>query len=1191
MASDKYTVKPAATPSPTALAQRLGKFQPDEEEAFMTWYGNTYKDKGWTSNPGEAPVDPRQAFRDEQDEGDDISDDIPEPVSKYTVVEPPKYSVTPAGASSPSWRQGSVKDVQSPAKPSAAQLLSTERPLPSYAKWLDNPLTRSVGEVLGDLGDSVERYVDKPARQLMYKEDPLEMLTAQAPGEWNDASLGDILWHQAKTLGTAVLSSPLTAPVTMIGRLARRVPHVGAVPHEPPTGQSPLVPQPPVSNVPVAPVPDVRTLAQAAQDAQLQSARGIQPSPSVGSDLRSPVPVGELPTGSILRGHVDPLASQYQGPQYQTLPTGSLTQVKPPELNVESGYPTEYPLLPSTPRSGPVDVTGFESRLMHGKAPEGPPAPPLLSAEDLLIRKRELQQLEFQAVTKDVASIPDLPPESEHLPSFLRDTSKSRRIEQQARYEQKLAEETKVLSPREPQSPPSLGLRAQPVQAGPASAPLTEFSTEKTLTQRAPRSLEKVFLHALDVLPRLGPYTTRLKDILHYTRDYSEQGTMHNFLDYTRLLESLYGKKTLTKRYDAVAQLPSGTVPRLERLQALLNASVKDYGLTQKESDALVELHYAQGNLEKVSQYAKDQLPVRSPKVQKLFQDGWQIATGRASSHPAVQQYAKVHDPITGDATPVGPPTPYWPHQATSGHVKELLSEDRLQKIYSKGRYDMSFEKFKEKFIAWYENDDPGVQLRKFAGIEYKRFFDALDDANSHKRGVADSLRKMGYETDPLRMLVRHNMFALKRAAYLEHEAEITQVMTQLGIEYGLGSQPYKWVKSILDRSQGISKREDFTKAADNPLHIAQSIAYPAFLKASWKQNFLLQPNYSILQSGLMPVVESSWKFLGSKLGWSKEKIFDATQRSGATFPHLLTSYHLPEGYSDQYAKLAQSLNLFSGSDKLTRRFAALAEAPAMAKIGREFWMNPAEQKWRGLLQERNINPMELYTELSKVPKEQWVSGVPPVPQQFVNRAMQVSSNKAMGRTGIHSLQSWAAIDNDLHHIMLMLHRQIASNEGMLWNSILNAPTAGQGIKRALVFLVGAEAAGIVYQGVVNLLLGNDLMDVNKSLVKTFGGHDEAAFYAKALLMGLGTWTAGIALTGLEAAGGNVMSPVYSFMSPPIAALVDETANKLLRGNVKDPLLRLQPSEAVTTISRYGEKAQRERERGGTGVPNPLKVP
>lgn len=1156
-------------------------------------------------SPHSETVRQAQAVTEANKRGDEQPINLDEPVNLDSPVNLDEPSI-------PGLRQGSTADVQvqKPTREmSPTELLNRQTSTVPYASESSvlgvlNKGLGHVGETVGDLGATYEKYIGKPFREMNFKRDPLETLAEQTPG--NDATLGQALWHKVRTLGTAVLADPMTALVPpSISGLGRARPRPGpSTPPESPVtpAASPVAPNP-VSPAPVVrpPVPDITDLAKAAQEQQLLLAQSQAGAGISSTESRAPVPVGQLPTGSLSRGVVPQLSSEYPGPHLQTLPTGSLAQVKPGQVSVEAGRPTEYPLLPSQQEFSPQEVTQFESRRLHGKSPEGPPAPPVKSAEDLLAERltmRDLQQQSFQEATKDAPELPPVPPDVEKLPGFLQPKFQMRQQKQAERYQsvQQEAQSEKAPFPgstQGPRSEPHLSptLR-QPEQSSPASSQLSDsmFSTSPTQTQRAPRPLEKVFLQALDVLPKLGPFSSRLRDILHYTRDYSEQGTIHNFLDYTQLVEKLYGKKQLTARWKALAEIPDGTLT--EKAHTLLNASAKDWGMTQKEIDALVELHYAQGDLRKVSEYAKSHLPVNDSKVRQLFQDGWQIATGRASSHPAVQKYAQVHDPVTGEATPVGQPTPYWPHQAVNQQVKELLSEDRLRKIYSKGQYKMDFETFKDRFMKWYQDDSPENRLRKFAGFEYKRFFDALDDANSHQRGVADSLRKMGYETDPVRMLVRHNMFALKRAAYLEHEAEIKQLMSQLGVEYGLSSQPYKWIKSIVDRASGISQREDFSRSASNPLHIAQSIAYPAFLKASWKQNFLLQPNYAVLQIGLRPVVESSWKFLGSKLGWSDLQIKAATERSGATFPHFMTSYHMPEGLTDQYAKTMQTLNLFSPSDTLTRRFTALAEGPAMTKISREFWKNPAEPKWRGLLNERNINPTELYTALSQIPKEQWVNGVPPVPQQFINRAMQVSANKAMGRTGIHSLQSWVAVDKDLHQIMLMLHRQIASNEGMLVNSILNAPTAGQGIKRALVFLVGAEAAGAVYQGVVNLLVGNDLLDVNKSLVKTFGGHKEAAFMAKSLLMGIGTFTAGIALTGLEAAGGNKMSPVYSFMSPPIASLVDDTMNKLIRGELKDPLLRLQPSETVATVSRYGEKQKRERERaGGASLPNPLQLP
>ncbi len=1051
------------------------------------------------------------------------------------------------GRAVPSFRQGSVSDIQLP-KTTTEQFLTPRSSIP-WESELPTPIRkvlRGTVDAVSEVGQAYEEAIAGPYARTAFKEDPLETMAKRAPGP--DASVWDHILHSTKTLGVGLLRDPLTAlGPSVLTRPRPKTAGPTTAGEAPPASPGPATPPvQPVMPSPTAPLePSITELAKAARDQQLTAAAEQQAAQRhIGMDQTEPARLVELPTGTISRQQrhePDPLV--FESPQYSTLPTGSLVRVRPVEEQLGQGLPPETPVLPSE-RGGPKERTIFESRPLHGRGK-------VKDAFDLLREKRYQQEKLYNDLLK-TRPVPDEP-----------------------------VPEPSVLYHKTP-------LMKQPEQAGPASDTIP-VPAIKSGAQRSPHMTEKALFHALDVFPQLGPYTARLRDILHYTRDYSEQGTLQNLRDYAALLKETYGEAKVAKQLQSV----DWSNPR-QALPAILNTSVEKWGISLAEKKALVELHVAEGDLSRVSEYAKEHLPVRDPKVQKLFHDGWQIATGRASSHPIVQNTFMITDPITGEKYPVGSASPYWPHQAVNQKVKQILSEEHLRKIYGSRNYadkGISFDDFKTRFRDWWDNKDDAVHMKKFAGLEYKRFFDPLADANSHKRSVYDSLEKMGYETDPLRMLVRHNSGALKRIAYAEHADEIKQLMNQVGLEYGLESKTYNWINKILQRAQGISKREDTVDNLSNAMKIAQSIAYPAFLKASWKQNFLLQPNYAVLQIGLKPVLESTWRFFGGKLGYTLQQSADAARRSGAIFPDELMRYHLPDGFWPQYAKTMQTTNLFSVSDRMTRMLTGMAEEAGFHKLAHKFWQDPTNKKYIGLLRERNINPDELYRDLASVPREQYTpEGMPVVPEKYILRAMQVSSNRAMGRTGVHSLQAWASIDSELAHALMMLHRQVASNEGMLVNSIVNAPTAGIGIKRALTFIAGAEAAGLMYNGIVNMLVGNDFFDVNKSMVKTFGGNKEAALAAKAFLMGMGTLTAGIVMSGLQAAGSNKMAPAYALFSPPIAALIDETGNKLLHGEFGEAALRLQPSETVTTISRYGEQKKRERERQPTTPPDPLRL-
>jgi hypothetical protein len=455
-------------------------------------------------------------------------------------------------------------------------------------------------------------------------------------------------------------------------------------------------------------------------------------------------------------------------------------------------------------------------------------------------------------------------------------------------------------------------------------------------------------------------------------------------------------------------------------------------------------------------------------------------------------------------------------------------------------------------------------------------------DADAHGRTVAESLRYYGYETDPLRVSLRHNLYALKRATFLEHGQELEKLMASLRDEYGMGSPEYRWIKQVLERTQGISSREDMLRTNSKAWEIAQSILYPSFLKASWLQNFMLQPNFVYMQTGIKPIAEAVFRRYGKMLGLTDDDILKSAERSGASFPSFMSKYHQPDGAWEQYNKTANELNFFNMSDSATRTMAGEVYIPHAEALARRWWKDPANKKWQAALREGNINPNELYTRMSASPRNTWdAEGVPPIPQEYLMRYAQTQANRAMGRTGIRSLPNYMAGEGDIHRVFMMLHRQIASNEGVFWRNISNAPSFAEGLKRGLRAVFGAELAGTMYQGTINWIMGNGFFDVNEPLAKSFGNNKEAAFFVKSLLLGLGTFTAGIIMSGLNMHAGNYGGMTYGLLSPPAATFVDEFAQKLAKGQTVDAAMRLQPSQTLDVIHRRQKKDEQRRNKAG----------
>jgi hypothetical protein len=780
----------------------------------------------------------------------------------------------------------------------------------------------------------------------------------------------------------------------------------------------------------------------------------------------------------------------------------------------------------------------------------------------------------------------------EPKPGFLK-TAEDKLAEQLAARDKAKVELEKQLEsnpkPPVPDTPELDPLVKQPEQAGPSTSAPT-YTGERTFTQRDPRKWELALMQALDALARTGPYGERLASLLHYVKDYAEQAAVENALDVRKLFSKYFETPAKVRnRLTAIDQEPT----LFRKIQRLVNTSHADYGLTQKQNDAIVALLNAGLDVNKVSAKARETLPVTDPRIQALAQDYWKVATGRVSFDPR-SRLLTVRDYITGKEYPVGEPSPFWPHQVIDKERLDELSEATLKKVWMRGNYEeagISFKQFKRMLPTLMRTDDPAFRLRRFAGLEHARLLTPellVEEANSRGITEVDMLRKLGYETDTIRMPLKYNYYGFKRLATKEYEKEFELLQDQLQAEYPDSPKTKKWITEIIDRTQGISPREDMFDHNSNIFGMVQAIAYPAFLKASWRQNFMLQPTYAVLYNGFTPVVKAYWQHIGKQIGLNDAQIAELAERSAANFPGYLTEHHAPGGILEQYAKTALEWNWFHHSDMGSRQLFAISGVFNFREIAHQFWKNPADPKWKNFIKQYNINPEELYKDLAAQPKETWVNGVPVPPDKYFKRVAQVAANRAAGRTGIEHLPLWASGDSTAAKLFLMLKRQIIANESNLVNMLVNAPSLGVGLKRVLQTIFGATAAGFMYNGVSNWIMQKPFMDVNESLKKAFGGHEGAALFAKSLLLGLGTLSAGMVLTGLNIAGGNTFGgAAYTLAGPAASTLIDETINNIVHGQPLRALSRLQPFESPYVIYKREEQAAKEaKKHRSVNLPN-----
>jgi hypothetical protein len=480
------------------------------------------------------------------------------------------------------------------------------------------------------------------------------------------------------------------------------------------------------------------------------------------------------------------------------------------------------------------------------------------------------------------------------------------------------------------------------------------------------------------------------------------------------------------------------------------------------------------------------------------------------------------------------------------------------------------------------------MTYRKFAGVENKQMIDMIDDANAHKRTVTDSLNWYGYETDPILASIRFNAGALRRNGFLTHEHNLTTLRTLVREDLDGYPKAQQWVDDVVNRTQGITQREDINNYAADVFGNTMSLLYPAFLRNSWMQNILLQPSYAFMMAGMTPIAQATWRWAGAKLGMKGYEIQDATAMTASNFISHLSKYSHPDGPFAQFGKTMNTINGFAKSDELTRTLTHAFMLPKAESVVRAFFRDKLNPDKIRALREGELNPDEVYNEMLKIPRDQWEKSngvmMPPVPPKFTARYAQTLTNRSMGRSGIQAGPVWASGDTMLHRVFLMLHRQIISNEGAFINSVFNAPTAGVGIMRGLRFVFGAELGGTLYQGIINEATHRDFFDVDEPFRKTFearGMGKEAAFAARSILVGSGLVTAGLLLSGINGLSQNYGGMAYGVVSPPAATILDEIIKKVEQGKLLDAAKRLQPFGILDLMMR-GEANDERKKRGST---------
>lgn len=1007
---------------------------------------------------------------------------------------------------------------------------------------------KRVGDVIRPIAEPYEKYVAKPVREALgymatggeESRDPLEVVGAEAPAF--NAPLSEQALHLGKMAVIGAGMDPLTivSPLGMVSKVGKLA--------SPDSPRVPLQPEPLAHNEwhgppeprrewQGPPAPSIQDLAKGAPG--MQTEKFVPPAPT------SPPPPTQAPSSTKLvrpRGKKG-AAKGSVPPAEPATPAGSSPAAP-------SGSPTGGP-------TGPLDQPpGFlSSRFLHGQPPE--PPPPLKSqfelAEDRLLAKQVEQMMRYQKLQEErkmAASLETAPPPSPPPPV-----------------------DALPLHPVDPVA----GVLDSAAQMGPV----------EPVAGAAPRDLPRFRLlqAGIDVLRDLHPSAAKFANILEYVRDGSEQLAMTNTKDFFQILSKHMGKDT---RF-------------LGTLRGILNPNMQRFGFDPKQMRAFNEILAYGEELQKKNFWKVDPsqrrdilqsvLPSHSwdqlrnqlidPRIHAAVEEGWQAMTGRASAHPTIQAHGTIRDAVTGDTYPMGKPTPYLPQVPISPKLKEKLSERAMKKMYQdrqlKGK--MSYEEFKRRIKEILDNNDPDVKYMLYKGVTSARLLDVKAYARAEGLTITDALKRLGYEYDPTRMVLKHNLYSYRTALNLERDTELNAARTEVEAHYGPHSPELEYLDQVNHLSQGLSHREDILDKRTDLWSLSQAILYPIFLKAAWSQNMTLQQTHLLMRTGLKPFAVAIWRDLGRRVGMSKPEIEAAMDRSAGIFPAYVARYHSPKGLADQFSKTANTLNFFSPADSLTRTWANQVGWVHGEMIIRKWWRDRENPIYKQILRDAHIDPDELRRRMMSRPSSEWENDMPPIPTEALQRYAQTLANQSMGRTGIHNLPLWASLPKESTRIFLMLHRQMLANERHIiqaFKGLKNVPPKQRltvGIQRAARLIAGAEATGSAYQILLNGLMGRDYLQADQRL----GIDDEfTAFFAKSLALGLGTVTAGLALSGLHVAQGNYGGAAYGFLTPPVASLVDEVANKIFQGKFGEAAMKLQPSETVKILHERMTREEKE---------------
>lgn len=541
---------------------------------------------------------------------------------------------------------------------------------------------------------------------------------------------------------------------------------------------------------------------------------------------------------------------------------------------------------------------------------------------------------------------------------------------------------------------------------------------------KLPPNWRRIIPSALTSLSRTHPSGEQAASLYLKVLDAGEQQALSSTQSFERSMDTIWGRRAMMHP------------KQLSLTGHFLTPNTWKIG--QKDVDDLVAYLYTGGRVKPTGPNAQ--------KVEETAQAYFQ-STQAASSHPGVREMTRF-DPITGERLPLGPPDMFFSHLPV-GKKAEGLQMRWMNEAWKSWKAQNP-QGTRLGFEDWLDKNERGVS--GYVGLTKSRLFDAEKYAKEQGISIAAALRKVGYDTDPRRVL-----FNYLNGAFAAGERKVAEPLFN------------KYLDDILTSSRDVTTQEwtkvIFKKMTGRDIELADRLIGGVVSDINNLTNFgLMQYSTPMQANQLMYIVQRAGLKNFAK-GFIDKQATSLSPASAAVYQDYLQA--LTIGTNSPFGRALQAelnLNGFIGMDRLLRGWAGQTGVVEAKSAYANLLKEPGNLKYRAIMKELNLDPETILT-----------NGLA---EKDMLTAAKRFADETQGRRNLAGLPMWAIDNAPLKRAILNLKNFMLINMSNLHRDLVRARELGLPMKdvgkRAIQGAVAAGAMGEVTKDILYTLTSLD---------------------------------------------------------------------------------------------------------------------